>query len=122
MGFFNNIFKKKDPLDDIGGLPGSNQGMGFTPGADPMAGLNTGLDFEQDNQNQFDSFGNNRPRQRENTYEPKSNFGPQLQDNSKDLQILIAKIDALRAEVANLSHKIEDLERKQDQRKYPWQQ
>jgi hypothetical protein len=65
--------------------------------SDPLMDPNSGLNLPQENQNM-----------QQNTQQSTS--------DNKDLQIIIAKIDALRAEVQTLNHKIENLERKQQKK------
>lgn len=143
MGLFG-FLKKKDaslesPLDAASqGMPGSgfNQGFGQgknNPYLDPMSDRNSGLNLaDLNSQNQgfgqqesgFDSFGNPRIAQKVESYEygKPQQFG--AQDNSKDFQIIIAKLDAIRSEITNINHRLDNIERHQTeqpaQKKYPW--
>ena len=131
MGLFG-MFKKKEEAgtDDLfKGTPavmqqGARQGM---PAADPLADINSGLSLGSLNtpQNiQFDSFGNpKRERNYESEFSPSAHVPSQSGDISKDIQIIIAKLDAIKAEVSNIDHRLEMLERQQQpssQRKYSW--
>lgn len=144
MGLFG-FLKKKDnfletPLDASSqGMPSSgfNQGFGqgkSNPYIDSMSDRNSGLNLaDLNSQNQgfggqqesgFDSFGNPRIAQKVESYEygKPQQFG--VQDNSKDLQIIIAKLDAIRSEITNINHRLDNIERHQTeqpaQKKYPW--
>jgi len=48
--------------------------------------------------------------------ETNNNYNQQPNETQKDLQIIIAKLDALRAEVQTINHKIEKIEEKQQKR------
>ena len=106
MGLFG-MFKKKEEAgtDDLfKDTPsvmqqGARQGM---PAADPLADINSGLSLGSLNtpQNiQFDSFGNpKRERNYESEFSPSAHMPSQSGDISKDIQIIIAKLDAIKAE------------------------
>ncbi|MFA6072831.1 MAG: hypothetical protein WC758_01855 [Candidatus Woesearchaeota archaeon] len=149
MGLFG--FGKKDvafdPIKEFGNTQTStgfnnqdpmNSNFNSQPiGTDPMLDSNSGLrlaelnntpqnqDFgfsAQPSQGGIDSFGNPKPQMKSDNYEYKT---PQYQttDNSKDLQIIIAKLDAIRSEITNINHRLDNIERHQQetpQKKYPW--
>ena len=122
MSFLGKIFGKKEE-------PSFESTFGKEKSFDDMdSGLNLpGMENQESN---FDSFGN----QKINRYSPydqePQQHNPYAQqpyqqqasgDTSKDLQIIIAKLDALRSEVANISHRLEALEKNhggQQQKKF----
>ena len=121
MGILD-LFKKKSKNtfeDDT-----NNLGLDDDPfKSDPLMDPNSGLNLPQENHNmqQNDILNQNpfKKYQEQNSYEyqqhnQQHNQQPTLEN--KDLQIIIAKIDALRAEVQTLNHKIENLERKQQKK------
>lgn len=132
MSFLGNIFKKKDdPLKDLenfgsGNLDSSQQDP-FATGMqqqDPMQQIQG-----QENPQGFDSFGNQiKPRafdQVQPNMQPMNQQNFQTTDNSKDiskdLQIILAKIDTIRSEITNINQRLENIERQQQQgRKYQW--
>ncbi len=118
MSFLGGLFGKKKEEPDFKPATGLDKDKGFD---DLDSGLNMpGMENQGDS---FDSFGNQRPQKFSNPFEqevPQQQSYPQSGhqasgDMSKDLQIIIAKLDALRSEVANISHRLEALERKQGQ-------
>jgi hypothetical protein len=130
--------KKSDadlPLDfQAQGMSNYNPGMGQNPNpyGDSMLDQNSGLKLSELNGNQesgfregsFDSFGNPRINPKVESFD--YGRGQQQvpgQDNSKDLQLIIAKLDAIRSEITNINHRLDNIERKQNepqQKKYPW--
>ncbi len=127
MGLFG-FGKKKEVLDT--NIPGygndSNLGLDLSEHKDPLMDLNSGLKLDELQNKDVDSFGNPRPsRQSLPSFE---NVSTQPQpsnstDISKDLQIIMAKLDAIRAELNSLHHEVESLKRQQppqQERKYPW--
>jgi len=135
MSFLGNIFKKKDdPLKD---LENSDTGNFDSSQQDPFA---TGLPAQnqqdsmqpmsgQGSPQGFDSFGNQlKPRsfdqfQQNNQPMSQSSFQNDTSSNeiSKDLQLILAKIDTLRAEMTNVNQRLENIERQQQQgKKYRW--
>ena len=117
MGILD-LFKKKSKNtfeDDT-----NNLGLDDDPfKSDPLMDPNSGLNLPQENHNmqQNDILNQNpfKKYQEQNSYEYQHNNQQPTIEN-KDLQIIIAKIDALRAEVQTLNHKIENLERKQQKK------
>lgn len=131
MGFLGFGKKKeKDPLQALEELNMDNQsnnpylqdqnpgdlGMSQNPNfsQDNQGMQNPMQDMSQDSQPQkFDSFGNpmKNPYDSQNQQMYNQQMQPaQGQDNSKDLQLIIAKLDAIKAEVSNISHRLEILE------------
>jgi len=120
MGLFG-FGKKKNDLADIG--LGSDQ-QSIDQQNQPYGNdLNSGLNLDALNNSQnsgVDSFGN--PRANMN-YD--SSFEQSIQrsggmpssgiDISKDMQIVIAKLDAIKAEISNISHRLDMLEAKNNQ-------
>jgi hypothetical protein len=119
----------------------ASQGMSsYTPGmmqnqnpyGDPMMDQNSGLKLSELSGAQdtgfreggFDSFGNPRINPKvENLDYGRGQQQFSGQDTSKDLQLIIAKLDAIRSEITNINHRLDNIERKQNepqQKKYPW--
>ncbi|MGV8161724.1 MAG: hypothetical protein ACP5N2_00145 [Candidatus Nanoarchaeia archaeon] len=139
MGLFGLGKKKGDPLaefnpSNMGGSIDTNPQSFNTGYTDPMMDPNSGLklaDLNPQNQdtafNQtqspMDSFGNPRPQSRMETFESKQTSFAPSQDTSRDLQLIIAKLDAIRSEITNINHRLDNIERHQQetpQKKYPW--
>ncbi len=128
MGFLD-IFKKKTPLSDSN-TPNMNLGLNEDPfKSDPMMDTNSGLNLPKDNNDPMafnDVFAKSNmqqdPLQKYQQQEQPMMHNPntQNQNTEKDFQIVIAKLDALRAEVQTLNHKIENIEKNQAQRKKMW--
>jgi len=135
MSFLGNIFKKKDdPLKDLENFDAGNSDSSQQ---DPFA---TGLPAqdqqdsiqpmpEQGSPQGVDSFGNQLKPQSFDQYQQnnqpmnQSSFqnDTSSKDISKDLQLILAKIDTLRAEMTNVNQRLENIERQQEQgRKYKW--
>ena len=124
MGIFS-MFKKKesDPLADLEGLSKQQDALS---NQDPLASGTEEQGFSGEGLPKFDSFGNQtKPRDFE---QPTHQFQPQMQqqqfgggsqDLSKDMQLILAKLDTLRAEVANMNQRLENMERQQTKR-YQW--
>lgn len=130
MAFLGGIFKKKekDPLAELNDLnlgnDSSMQGQdSMQPTFDPITGqpmgqYNQGNDMDSGG---VDSFGNPRVSSRvENTNfntNPMTNQMQQQpqQDIGRDFELILAKLDTLRAEVSNLNQRIELMERNRQQ-------
>jgi hypothetical protein len=142
MGLFGFGKKEQPPVDaykDFNATIGSQDNMQpqtFNSGYnDPMMDSNSGLKLadlnspQQDfglngQQGGTDSFGNPRvPSKVENyDYKQQQQFTPQ-QDTSKDMQLILAKLDTIRSEITNINHRLDNIERHQQeapQKKYPW--
>jgi len=136
MGFLG--FGKKKESNDMS-IPGlesrgnfqSNLGLDISEHKDPLMDINSGLKLNelQDESPQFDSFGNPKPSRQslpmfDNVQSNSNNSTSQSSDISKDLQIVLAKLDAIRSELNSLHHEIESLKRQQisaePPKKYPW--
>ena len=125
----------------MGGLPGQNQNLFKDPFQ--LGGnqdLNSGLrmpevnsqsssfegGFEQPSPG-FDSFGNPKIQPKaegfsQGSFNQSQNLAP-TQDLSKDIQLILSKLDTIRSELTNLNHRLDNLERQQQegqQKKYPW--
>lgn len=125
MGFLD-IFKKKKPSSDMTEL-NTNLGLNEDPfKSDPLMDQNSGLNLPQENNDptNLTSMTNSKMKDPFKDYygqeqPPMQNQNIQNQNTDKDFQIVIAKLDALRAEVQTLNHKIENIEKNQ-QRKKMW--
>ena len=127
MGFLD-MFKKKKPSSD---LNESNMNLGLNEDpfkSDPLMDKNSGLNLPNEENNNpsnlTDPMSNSKMKDPFKDYynqeqQPMQNQNIQNQSTDKDFQIVIAKIDALRAEVQTLNHKIENIEKNQ-QRKKMW--
>jgi len=129
MGIFDGIFKKKKSSLDFpedGGLSGE-------PGSDLSSGLDKSFGGQDSNLGGFDSFGNPTPTKGvERMDEPISSFGTPASssinsDMSKDIQLMIAKLDAIKAEVSHINQRVEIIERRlssetqqPQQKRYTW--
>lgn len=133
MGIFDFMKKKKE--DDFSSLGlGSSQTNFFEQqnpygATDLNSGLNLGgLNNNTGEQQQFDPFGNPRAKMDYTpSYEQSMQRSPGMNnssgDLSKDMQIIIAKLDAIKAEINNISHRLDMLEsRNQHQNPYQQQQ
>lgn len=131
MGVLDFFKRKKEP--ESTDYSDNNLGLKEDPfGADPFMDPDSGLNLPKDNNLSDPSTTQSPFAQQESNpfkkYQEQSNFQEPLQGtntsqvqnghdaNQKDLQIIIAKLDALRAEVQNLNHKVEGLERKQQRK------
>jgi hypothetical protein len=147
MGLFG-FGKKKDNVDfskEFGATPGMPDfnnpqtgqfgatGMTNDPMMDPNSGLkladlnaqgqDAGFGQQQAQGQAFDSFGNPRPQTRGENFEYKPQQQVAAQDNSKDMQLILAKLDTIRSEITNINHRLDNIERHQQepqQKKYPW--
>jgi hypothetical protein len=125
MALFGNMFKKKEAENLNTGNAGTNtmQGLGSETGLDLDSGLKlNSLNPQPFTENpNFDSFGNpKKDRSYEREYnQPQQNMPNQ--DVSKDMQIVLAKLDAIKAHIDNIDRRMELMERQQStQKKYTW--
>ncbi|MGV8168847.1 MAG: hypothetical protein ACP5N3_02220 [Candidatus Nanoarchaeia archaeon] len=136
MGLFG-LGKKKDSgkdfdLGGMGGIP-ENTPQSFNSGYnDPMMDPNSGLKLNDLNsqgqdagfgqQTGMDSFGNPKPQPRGEYFESKSQAYTPPQESSKDMQLVLAKLDTIRTELTNIHHRLDNIEKQQEQpqKKYPW--
>lgn len=130
MGLFG-FGKKKEVQNQESGFDtqSNNLGLDLSEHKDPMMDVNSGLKLGelQDEPQQFDSFGNPKSNRQSSAlpqFDSSQNLSSQgSSDISKDLQIIMAKLDAVRSELNSLHHEIESLKRQQpqqEQKKYPW--
>lgn len=131
-GEFNSGFSG----ESIGGMNSQNsQNMDMSGGFpvasfDPLNESNSGLKLADLNANTdngiqggVDSFGNPRPKVRPENFEYRQPQSMPSQDYSKDLEIIIAKLDTIRSEINNINHRLDNIERTQKEappKKYPW--
>jgi hypothetical protein len=139
MGLFG--FGKKDKLNDIPNDFGTPNNMNFNAGQgqpnsglyqDPLMTQNSGLKLADLNTQDtgfnaapgVDSFGNPRVAQRTETFDYGKSQQMPMHDNSKDFELILAKLDAIRSEITNINHRLDNIERHQTeqstQKKYPW--
>jgi hypothetical protein len=140
MGLFG--FGKKNKVTEVStdfasqSMPDFNQGFGQgrnNPYGDPLTNQNSGLKLADLNNQDLgfnpqesgvDSFGNPRVAQRVENYDYNKTQQFGAQDNSKDFQLILAKLDAIRSEITNINHRLDNIERHQteqpQQKKYPW--
>jgi hypothetical protein len=142
MGLFGFGKKVEAPLDTFkdynSALGGQDnmQAQTFNSGySDPLMDSNSGLKLadlnapQQDmgfnaQQGATDSFGNPRVQQKVDNYEYKQQSTSQIDTStSKDMQLILAKLDTIRSEITNINHRLDNIERHQQeapQKKYPW--
>lgn len=122
MSFIKKFFGKKEDEDSI--TSDINTGFG-SERKDPFQASDSGLELDSLGQKQeFDSFGNPRSqKQFPSSFEDytrgreSQQQGMQGQgDMSKDMQIIIAKLDAIKSEVSSINHRLEALEKKEHKR------
>ncbi|MCC7574292.1 hypothetical protein KO361_01770 [Candidatus Woesearchaeota archaeon] len=125
MGILD-VFKKKPNLETEK-INTENKDLGMDPfKTDQLTNLDSGLNLPKNDydpinstmqmntaSNQFTDY-KNKPYQK--MQETNNNYNQQPNETQKDLQIIIAKLDALRAEVQTINHKIEKIEEKQQKR------
>jgi len=122
---FLGLFKKKEPVAEPftanpGFNPGGAQQNPFDPGLDSDSGLRLNSIGNQE----VDSFGNPRPKasyEREFGFSQPQQMAAPNQDLGKDMQIILAKLDAIKAEVGSIDRRLEVIERQQSsQKRYSW--
>ena len=129
MGLLD-MFKKKEPEPNFD-YESTKLGLNEDPfKSDPLMDPNSGLNLPQENNDTNDPFKDPLAKQSDiqnpfkkysdqNSQYTEQNYNSQMQQTQgqdKDMQIIIAKLDALRAEVQSLNHKVENLERKQQKK------
>lgn len=121
MGFLDTFRKKKNTTkreDELTEDPFK---------ADPLMDTESGLNLPREEQQENPFSNNPYLNQEQRTQSPFQKYqeqntqqnpleNQQGQNDQKDLQIIIAKLDALRAEVQALNHKIENMGEKQKKR------
>ena len=84
---------------------------------------------QQESPQKFDSFGNpmrDNSNQNVSSAMPDQYTNPQGNNNSKDTELILAKLDAIKSEMANINHRLDKLENNQNnqqqtsQRRYRW--
>lgn len=142
MGFLGFGKKKeKDPLQALEELNLGDDMSQQNPYLQDQNSMNSGMqqnpNFSQDNSGmqdastqRFDSFGNpmrdpydSQAQQQMYNQSPSQSQGT----DSRDIQLIIAKLDAIKAEISNISHRLEFLEtqnrpqqQQTGQRRYQW--
>lgn len=125
MGMFDKVFKKKDsefefPSDNSF----SNNSNDMSSGLDNSMGFDQNMNSQGTSQQGFDSFGNPAPKKTtfEEVDHPISSFSQNqsggASDMSKDIQLMIAKLDAIKAEVSHINQRVEIIERRLDPTKH----
>lgn len=126
-----NLFKKKNKEEPIPEMT-QEQNMGLDEDpfkSDPFMDPNSGLNLPQENpqnmqqnQNPFKKYSQQNFEQ-ENPHPGFDQNAPQQnneqnthKDFAKDLEIIIAKLDAIKAEVHTMNHRIENIERRQQKK------
>ncbi|PIN81468.1 hypothetical protein COV13_01045 [Candidatus Woesearchaeota archaeon CG10_big_fil_rev_8_21_14_0_10_32_9] len=136
MGFLGFGKKKESDNMSVPGLESrgnlqNNFGLDLSEHKDPLMDINSGLKLNdlQEEPPQFDSFGNPKVSRQplpmfDNAQSNNNGSNNQSSDISKDIQIVLAKLDAIRSELNSLHHEIESLKRQQvpaePPKKYPW--
>lgn len=83
--------------------------------------LDSGLNLPSDEST--DSFGNPKTTQRPSSYDsptPQTTTPDTHTQNNRDMELIIAKLDAIKAEVSHIHNRIENLEKKANEKKKIW--
>lgn len=126
MGFLSIFKKKKETNFDKDSGLGEEEFGGNSFESDPLMDPNSGLNLPREekpeesfsnpyltSQNQQAPSAFQRYQEHNASAQQNISQNQNTQNDQKDMQIIIAKLDALRAEVQSLNHKIENLENKQ---------
>ncbi len=120
MGFFDKLafWKKKDDLDDLGKDLGLDKelGMDFTSGPSPDLGMGTEPMPAQQQFQKYPSF-----QQPQQNFQAQPSFQPQTFQqqsygagdsymNSKNLEVISSKLDALKANLESISQRLANIE------------
>ena len=121
MAFFG-LFKKKESFMDKG--PNLDMGSGFRDetGLGPPSFQNQAQPFQAQNQQNIPLGGFESSGASASSASPNA-FGEMKQNNnamqgSKDSELILAKLDTIKAILENLSQRIQNLESKQQEKKY----
>ena len=124
MGFFD-FLKKKDSFMDKGPALNSPSSFGDETGLGPPSFQQNPKTASNPFQSSYD-YGNAESPASFNDFK-QSSFGQPMQQNqmqnssqfaSKDNELINAKLDAIKAMLENLSQRIQNLESKQQEKKY----
>ncbi len=112
MGFFGKLafWKKKDDLDDLGKDLGIDKELGLDMGQGPSPDLGMGLEPQTQ-----------QPYQKYPSFQQNQNFQPAFQQqpsynssdgyiNSKNLEVISSKLDALRASLESVNQRLATIE------------
>ena len=112
-------FWKKSDLDDLNLGLGDNLGLN-----NPEQTLGRTPYGQQPAQEPFEQPSAFQERSSQYQFQERPRYAPAPQESisSKDMEIISAKLDALRAMVENISHRLENLERQQQQAYEPRRQ
>ncbi|MCF7872224.1 hypothetical protein K9L97_04280 [Candidatus Woesearchaeota archaeon] len=135
MGLFGIGKNKEDPLKALQDLNLDNENENPTQlnnfnnqnNQDPLNDMdNFNSNPTQNMQDRYDSFGNKMRNQDEQPL-PRFNQNQQTQqetnkDLDKDMQLILAKLDTIKAEITSMNHRLEIMESKNhdNQRRYKW--
>ena len=120
MAFFDKLafWKKRDDLGDLGKDLGLDKDFGLDTGPSPDLGM--GLETPQQQQpfQKYPSFQQNSFQpglQQQPSFQPQPSFQqPSLQGdsyiNSKNLEVISSKLDALRASLESISQRLANIE------------
>ncbi|MBI3027240.1 hypothetical protein HYY70_03930 [Candidatus Woesearchaeota archaeon] len=123
MGFFDKLafWKKKDELDDLGKDFGLGKDLGLDIGAGPSPDLGMGLEPSQTQQpmQKYPSF---QTQQTQSGFQMQPSFLPAQPTqqpsfsgdsgyiNSKNLEVISSKLDALRAALESINQRLANIE------------
>ena len=125
MGILDTFRKKKREKQRLSETPTDTNEDPFKsdPFMDPDSGLNLPKDEENQEQNPYmQETMNSDPFQK---YKQTETFQQEQQNNqntnnqgdtSKDIQLILAKLDAIKAEVQSINHRVENIEKRQQKK------
>jgi hypothetical protein len=120
MAFFDKLafWKKKDDLGDLGRDLGLDKDFGMDTGPSPDLGMGLETPPQQQPFQKYPSFQQNNFQaglQQQPSFQPQPPFQqPSLQGdsyiNSKNLEVISSKLDALRASLESISQRLANIE------------
>ena len=116
MAFFDKLafWKKKDDLGDLGKDLGMDKDLGLGMDTGPSPDLGMGLDMPQPQQQPFQKY----PSFQQPSFQSQPAFQPVQQPtyqgdnyiNSKNLEVISSKLDALRATLESINQRLANIE------------
>ena len=112
MGFFSKLafWKKSDSLDDLGKDLGLDKDLGMDFGAGPSPDLGMGLDTGMQPQQAFQRY----PSFQQPNFQAQPAVQQPFQNdnyiNSKNLEVISSKLDALRASLESINQRLANIE------------
>lgn len=116
MAFFDKLafWKRKDDIGDLGKDLGLDKDLGLGMDAGPSPDLGMGLEAQQPQQQPFQKY----PSFQQNNFQPQPAFQASQQPsyqgdsyiNSKNLEVISSKLDALRATMESINQRLANIE------------